>query len=189
MEHEDAKALYYQMLNSFGAKDDEGKALAWSQYLPKQDFAMAKKTVDYFLYQSDKEFMPSVAVFHSRLRQIQSQHSIAEWSKIDASACTKCGGITWEKSGDDGYIPCALCRSVAYERWREGAYNVGALLYANELEGPSQNYTIGLKPQYAPQKPVSPERAKQWKDHIQAKTGYTFPEEVNQNEPGVYDEG
>lgn len=187
MDHEDAKNLYYKLLNSFGAKDDDGKALAWSQYLPKQDLGIARKTADYFLYQSDMKFMPSVAEFHGRLRQIQMHHSMQEASKVDTSACPKCHGITWEQSGDDGFIPCALCRSVAYERWKEGAYKVGAAMYLNELEGPAQNYMAALKPQYAPQKPVSAERAKQWKDHIRAKTGYTFPEEVNQT--GEFDEG
>lgn len=178
MEKEQAKTLYYKLVNYFDKKENDGIARAWAEYLPNQDFGMAKLATDYFLYQENSAFMPSISQFNSRLREIQMQHSIAEASKTDSSACGHCHGLTWVESGELSYIPCKQCRSVAYDRWVEGAYNSGVLMYQNELEGPTQSYMPPGKPQYLPQKPVSPERARQWNYHIKARTGFTFPEEI-----------
>ena len=179
MKMDEAKALYYKLVNSFGGRENEGIAQAWVDYLPRQDFNMAKQTVEYFIYQANTGFMPSISQFHYQLRQKQIQFSQAEVSKVDSVACKKCNGLTWEKSGEDAVIPCSQCRTVAYSRWEEGAYQPGAMLYQNELEGPTQAYAPAVRPQYAPQKPVSAERARQWTNHIKSKTGETFPEDID----------
>jgi hypothetical protein len=174
----EARDLYFKIVNSFGGKENEGLSKAWADYLPSQDLTMARRAADWFILDSDSAFMPSVAEFNAKVKYFQIQHSQSEASRIDSSACQQCNGLTWVSEGhDETYSPCPQCRSASYARWKEGSYRLGVTAHLDELEGPSQSYPIAARPQYPNEKPVSAERARQWREHILAKTGYVYPEE------------
>lgn len=179
MEIDQAKDLYFELVNSFGGRENEGQAKAWIKYLPRQDLLMAKKTVTFFVYDSGDTFMPNIPQFNQRLKQFQIQLSQQEAAKIDSAACRKCDGLTWTEDVEDSYIPCEQCRIASHTRWAEGSYKAGVLDNLDEQEGPKNGgYPIAAKASYKPSKPVSKTRARQWRDHIANRTNFVYPEDV-----------
>lgn len=175
MNKDESKLIFEKVAYAFGSNVEPAQALQWKNYLSDQDFGVSRQVADWFVKHSGKQFMPSIAEFHEKVKTQQAEVSRRELVKRDMAACTQCNGLTWEED-PTGYIPCSQCRPEALRRWEESIYAPGVPPNPEELDGPKENHPPAAEPRPMIGPPVSSERASQWRQHLLSGSSSVYPE-------------